>query len=199
MRGFACSPLQLLRPALAASLTLWLLLLLAASEHCHADEAPMGVASSAGGGGVLPLQQHHSSDKRAAPAPLYSFGLGKRSPLLLMADESPVDADIDEDEEEDAMAEAAVASRTGGYMEKRGPREPLRYGFGLGKRRNGHEREYAPYDQEKRERHRFSFGLGKRDKKSKLEDFMKRRYNFGLGKRGIYGDADVGERWKRSF
>nr|XP_037277410.1 allatostatins-like [Rhipicephalus microplus] len=116
-----------------------------------------------------------------------------------MADEPPVDADVDEDEEDDAMAEAAAASRTGGYLEKRGPREPLRYGFGLGKRRSGHEREYVPYDQEKRERHRFSFGLGKRDKKSKLEDFMKRRYNFGLGKRGIYGDADAGERWKRSF
>uniref|UniRef100_A0A023FCW2 Putative allatostatin a preprohormone mori allatostatin preprohormone n=1 Tax=Amblyomma cajennense TaxID=34607 RepID=A0A023FCW2_AMBCJ len=194
MRRLASSASQPVRPALAASLAFWLLLVLGASERCSADEQAMGPGVGAGGAGVLPLQ-HHASDKRAAAAPLYGFGLGKRSPLLMMADESPVEPDIDEDEEDDAM----VAEASRGYLEKRGPREPLRYGFGLGKRRGGHEREYAPFDQEKRERHRFSFGLGKRDKKSKLEDFMKRRYNFGLGKRGIYGgDVDAGERWKRS-
>lgn len=180
---------------MAASLALWLLLVLGASERCGADEVAMGPGGGTGGAGVLPLQ-HHASDKRAAAAPLYGFGLGKRSPLLMMADELPVEPDMDEDEDDDA----AVAEASRGYLEKRGPREPLRYGFGLGKRRGGHDHEYAPFDQEKRERHRFSFGLGKRDKKNKLEDFMKRRYNFGLGKRGIYGgDVDAGERWKRSF
>lgn len=191
-RSPACSQPQLVRPALTASLAFWLLLLLAATEQCRAA----GEASARTRPSGLPLQ-HRVGDKRAGggPAPLYGFGLGKRSPLLVLGsagageeavgDPSALDV---EDEEEDALA----AERTSRYFqEKRGPRDSMRYGFGLGKRW-GHGGEYVPFFGERS-------GERKRGKKDNFDDFMKRRYNFGLGKRSIDGDADAGERWKRSL
>lgn len=194
-RSPACSQAQLVRPALTASLAFWLFLLLAATEQCRAA----GEASTRTGAGGLPLQ-HRETDKRAGGgrAPLYGFGLGKRAPLLVLggageeADPSALDV---EDEEDDAM----TAERTSRYFqEKRGPRDSMRYGFGLGKRW-GHGGEYVPFGAEKYDRPRISYATNKRGKKDNFDDFMKRRYNFGLGKRSIDGDADAGERWKRSL
>lgn len=192
-RSPACSQPQLVRPALTASLAFWLFLLLAATEQCRAA----GEASTRTGLGGLPLQ-HRVGDKRAGggPAPLYGFGLGKRAPLLLLrgageeavADPSALDI---EDEEDDAMA----AERTSRYLqEKRGPRDSMRYGFGLGKRwveeRAGMYGPFGPMA---------NGMMNQRNKKDKFDEFMKRRYNFGLGKRSIDSDADAGERWKRSL
>lgn len=194
-RSPACSQAQLVRPALTASLAFWLFLLLAATEQCRAA----GEASTRSGAAGLPLQ-HRVADKRAGGgrAPLYGFGLGKRSPLLVLggageeADPSALDV---EDEEDDAMA----AERTSRYFqEKRGPRDSMRYGFGLGKRW-GLGGEYASLGAEKYDRPRISYAMNKRGKKDNFDDFMKRRYNFGLGRRSIDGDADAGERWKRSL